>query len=236
VQNASQSAQVQSSFAAHRSLAAPFSSVPPRSRERLGRLHFDRHDGAPLDEAHRGYPTRKSGVFAAEADDLIFTIVERARRAGNTDCIVISLDKDLYQVMSAERRVFFYGLRDRGFVSDADVKAKMGVRPDQIGDYLALLGDKVDMIPGITGLGGKRAARLLQEFDTLEGVYEAAVRAGDAPLGKYFPASVTAAVRAEMPRARRMRAEVIALREIDEPFDGHRFEFEQLQAALKTPV
>jgi 5'-3' exonuclease len=177
---------------------------------------------------------RVRGAFAAEADDLIFTLVKRAVAAGGTDSIVITHDKDLYQLMDESRRVFFHGLRDRGFVSAADVEKKMGVRPDQIQDYLALVGDKVDMIPGITGLGGQRAAKMLQQHGTLEGVYQAALRAGDKPLAKYFPASATAAVRDEIGRARKMRDEVIALRDVAEPFEGHVFEFEQLQAAARS--
>ena len=60
----------------------------------------------------------------------------------------------------------------------SEVFDKMGVRPDAIIDYLALMGDKVDNIPGVPGIGKKSAAKLLNTYGSLQGVYDA-IEAGD---------------------------------------------------------
>jgi 5'-3' exonuclease len=100
-----------------------------------------------------------------EADDLIGSALARARGEGYRGVIVTS-DKDLSQLISAEDRIWDFAKRER---YDADgVMARMGVRPDQVADFLALSGDAVDNIPGVVGIGPKTAAALLAHFDTLD--------------------------------------------------------------------
>jgi len=102
-----------------------------------------------------------------EADDIIGTIAVLARARGIT-VTVVSRDKDLAQVLRAGdrlvdpasgRRVDYDGVRDF-----------LGVRAEQVADFLALTGDAVDNIPGVPGIGKKTAAALLAEFDTLDGL------------------------------------------------------------------
>ncbi|MEL7060785.1 MAG: 5'-3' exonuclease H3TH domain-containing protein [Acidobacteriota bacterium] len=80
--------------------------------------------------------------------------------------VVVSSDKDLLQLVSA-RVELFDAARDARF-DPPGVLAKVGVRPEQIPDYLGLAGDSVDDIPGVRGVGKKTAVALLSAFDSLE--------------------------------------------------------------------
>lgn len=100
-----------------------------------------------------------------EADDLIGSVLTRARGEGYRGVIVTS-DKDLSQLITAEDRIWDFAKKERYGVDG--VVARMGVRPDQIADYLALCGDAVDNIPGVAGIGAKTAAALLAHFGTLD--------------------------------------------------------------------
>ncbi|GHC08271.1 5'-3' exonuclease [Thermomonas carbonis] len=100
-----------------------------------------------------------------EADDLIGTAVHVGRSDGFRS-VIVSADKDLSQLLQAddEQYDFAKGVRWR-----ADgVKARHGVHAHQIADYLALTGDAVDNIPGISGIGAKSAAILLAHFESLD--------------------------------------------------------------------
>ncbi len=104
-----------------------------------------------------------------EADDLIGSAAQAMREDGFRS-VIVSADKDLSQLLHEgdEQYDFARGLRwDR-----AGVKARHGVRAEQIADYLALAGDAVDNIPGVTGIGPKSAAVLLGHFDTLDALLE----------------------------------------------------------------
>ena len=100
-----------------------------------------------------------------EADDLIGAAVHRARPSGFRS-VIVSADKDLSQLLGEhdEQWDFARGLR----WGAAGVKARHGVHAHQIADYLALTGDAVDNIPGISGIGAKSAAVLLAHFETLD--------------------------------------------------------------------
>ncbi|HYH06133.1 MAG TPA: 5'-3' exonuclease H3TH domain-containing protein [Thermoanaerobaculia bacterium] len=104
-----------------------------------------------------------------EADDLIATIIEQTD-AKKVQYVVVSSDKDLAQLVNA-RTTLVDPARDLRFDADA-VVAKFGVLPEQMTDYLGLAGDAVDNIPGVRGVGPKTAAQLLQQYGSLEGVYE----------------------------------------------------------------
>jgi 5'-3' exonuclease len=82
----------------------------------------------------------------------------------------VSADKDLTQLVREDGRARFHDLA-RETTLDADgVHAKFGVAPAQIPDYLALLGDKVDDLPGVPGFGAKSAAAALAAFGTLDAI------------------------------------------------------------------
>ena len=100
-----------------------------------------------------------------EADDLIGTAVHVGRRDGFRS-VIVSADKDLSQLLHAEDEQYDFA---KGVRWRADgVKARHGVHAHQIADYLALTGDAVDNIPGITGIGAKSAAILLAHFQSLD--------------------------------------------------------------------
>ncbi len=103
-----------------------------------------------------------------EADDLIATLAHRMRDRGFRN-IVVTGDKDLTQVLSGADLWWNYA-RDETLDVDG-VEKRFGVRSDQISDYLALVGDSVDNIPGIPGIGPKTAVRLLRLYPDLESVY-----------------------------------------------------------------
>ncbi|MFA7567543.1 MAG: 5'-3' exonuclease H3TH domain-containing protein, partial [Alkalispirochaeta sp.] len=105
-----------------------------------------------------------------EADDVMATLARRCRDAG-VPCRAISGDKDLLQLVEEPVRVLRPG-RDGIDELDRDsVFAGWGVWPEQIRDYLALVGDSSDNIPGVKGIGAKTAAALLGTYGTLEEIY-----------------------------------------------------------------
>lgn len=105
-----------------------------------------------------------------EADDIIATLTKQARAAG-WQVVVVSGDKDLMQLVEDGHVRFYDGMKGKWF-DEAAVKEKWGVPADKVGDLLALMGDKVDNVPGVPGVGPKTAVTLLEEFGSLEGVLE----------------------------------------------------------------
>jgi 5'-3' exonuclease len=107
-----------------------------------------------------------------EADDLIATLVERLVAPAAADgprAVVVSHDKDLAQLVGPRVSLFDFAKGER--MGPGEVAAKLGVRPAQVADLLALRGDPVDNIPGVPGVGGKTAAALLARFDDLADLY-----------------------------------------------------------------
>ena len=100
-----------------------------------------------------------------EADDLIGTAVHVGRRDGFRS-VIVSADKDLSQLLQDDDEQYDFAKAVR-WKADG-VKARHGVHAHQIADYLALTGDAVDNIPGITGIGAKSAAILLAHFQSLD--------------------------------------------------------------------
>ena len=108
----------------------------------------------------------KSGV---EADDVIGTIAKWAEKEG-AEVFICSSDKDFCQLISD--KIFILNTHKDNLIIDSEkVKEMHGVTPEQIIDYLAIMGDKSDNIPGIPGFGPKTAACLLQEYGTLEKIF-----------------------------------------------------------------
>src|SRR5215813_1162320 len=101
-----------------------------------------------------------------EADDVIGTMAERAASEGYAVAIATG-DKDFFQLVGDGIRA--YNPRDEGIWYDAEgVKEKFGVRPEQVVDVLALMGDTIDNIKGVPGIGEKGARDLIAEYGTLE--------------------------------------------------------------------
>ncbi len=103
-----------------------------------------------------------------EADDVLCTMAERYK--DKYDIVLVTGDKDYAQVVS--EGVSIYDPKKEQYLNPEKVYEKYGVRPNQFVDYLALMGDSADNIPGVRGIGPKTASALLQEYDTLEGIYE----------------------------------------------------------------
>lgn len=101
-----------------------------------------------------------------EADDLIGTISKWAEKQ-KTTVYICSSDKDLCQLIS-DHVFMIHTHKDNLIINKQKVKTLHGVTPEQIVDYLAIMGDKSDNIPGIPGFGPKTASSLLQEYGTLE--------------------------------------------------------------------
>ena len=104
-----------------------------------------------------------------EADDVIATLVERCR-SEDVETIIVSSDKDLMQLVEDGQCRMLDTLKDVSYDA-ARVVEKLGVQPTQVIDYLALLGDKVDNIPGVPGIGKKTATTLLETWGDLDGIY-----------------------------------------------------------------
>lgn len=111
-----------------------------------------------------------------EADDVIGTLVkQKGLAARGIDSVIVSGDLDALQLLDEHTSLYTLkgGLTDTITYGPAQVKARYGLTPDQMVDYKALRGDPSDNIPGVKGIGEKGAATLLQEFGTLDALYDA---------------------------------------------------------------
>lgn len=116
------------------------------------------------------------GTPNTEADDLIATYATVARARGD-EVILATNDKDLFQLVDEKCFVYSTNKTDlpdpkapHALLDAAKVQEKWGVAPTLIGDVLALIGDSVDNIPGVPGIGPKTAVSLLQQFGNLDGL------------------------------------------------------------------
>ncbi len=109
-----------------------------------------------------------------EADDLIASLAARAIEAG-WQAVVVSGDKDFGQMIGPRIRQYVpaRGREPAHWVDAGRVAERWGVRPDQFVDYLALVGDAIDNVPGIPGIGPKTASQLLRAHGSLEAVFAA---------------------------------------------------------------
>ncbi len=117
-----------------------------------------------------GWPVLTAEGF--EADDVIATLARQARERG-LDVVVVTSDKDLYQLVGDGIVVLNPAKDDR--VLDPDgVEEVFGVRPEQVVDVLALMGDASDNVPGVPGIGAKTAKSLVRRYGSLAAVLERA--------------------------------------------------------------
>jgi len=104
-----------------------------------------------------------------EADDTIATLARKAAAAG-LQVVICSSDKDLMQLCSD--RIQLLDTMKNKLLGPAEVQEKFGVPPERLGDLLALMGDSVDNVPGVAGIGPKTAADLISQYGSLDGVLE----------------------------------------------------------------
>jgi DNA polymerase-1 len=106
-----------------------------------------------------------------EADDVIACMVRRAEEM-KWAAVIASADKDFMQLVSAYVGLFNPHDKTETIWTDEQVRNKTGVEPSQIIDWLSLMGDSVDNIPGVPGVGPKTAADLLKQFGSIEKLFD----------------------------------------------------------------
>jgi DNA polymerase-1 len=109
-----------------------------------------------------------------EADDVLGSVARWAAEEKGLGVKIITGDKDLLQLVTDRVIVNLAGakLSDAKDYLPMDVKAKLGVMPDKVVDFKAMVGDSSDNIPGVKGVGQKTAVKLLDEYGSLEGIYD----------------------------------------------------------------
>ncbi|MEG3917750.1 DNA polymerase I [Microcoleus sp. T3_A4] len=117
-----------------------------------------------------------------EADDVLGTLANKASAAGY-QVKILTGDRDLFQLVETEKQISVLylstdELRRSGKgksqeYGPEEVKAKLGILPEQVIDYKSLCGDKSDNIPGVKGIGDKTALQLLEAYNSLDGIYAA---------------------------------------------------------------
>ena len=108
-----------------------------------------------------------------EGDDILGTIAARDEELG-FETLLVTGDKDAYQLASDLTRIVTTkkGITDVTIYGPEEVVERYGVSPEQFPDFLGLMGDSSDNIPGVPGIGAKTAAKLLQRFGSMQGIYD----------------------------------------------------------------
>ncbi|MDN3505482.1 MAG: DNA polymerase I [Rhabdochlamydiaceae bacterium] len=127
-----------------------------------------------MDLAHKFcdlYGLSKFELSGVEADDTIGSITEWAKNDEHLDVYILSTDKDLCQLVNGKCKMI--NVPKGNMIIDSEkVEELHGVKPSQIIDLLAIMGDSADNIPGIKGFGPKTATKLLTQFGSLDGMFE----------------------------------------------------------------
>lgn len=141
-----------------------------------------------------------------EADDVIGTLTRQAEAAG-LPVVIASSDKDFFQLINPNVHLLNPNDKTDTLWQAEQVRAKTGVEPAQIIDWLSLVGDAVDGIPGVRGVGPKTATKLLLEYGTAENLYS--------NLNAVKPAGLQGRLREATTEVQRNQ-DLVALREISE--------------------
>lgn len=163
-------------------LIMTFDTKEPTFRKKMYDLYKANRDAAPDDfivqmpfitEIVKAFeiPIFQKGGY--EADDLIGTLARQGNENG-LEVSIVTGDRDLLQLVNESTYVYLPN-RDEGGLQKFGVEEtteKYGVRPDQFVDYKGLIGDKSDNIPGIHGMGPKGATKLLDQYESLENIYQ----------------------------------------------------------------
>ncbi len=134
-----------------------------------------------------------------EADDIIATLARVATAAG-MEVVICSSDKDLMQLCGGDVSVLDT-MKNRRF-GVAEVQEKFGVPPALVGDVLALMGDSIDNVPGVAGIGPKTAAELINKFGTLEALLAGAAEVKGKRGASIVEASASIRISRELVRLR----------------------------------
>ncbi|PIU02319.1 hypothetical protein COT66_00875 [Candidatus Shapirobacteria bacterium CG09_land_8_20_14_0_10_49_15] len=153
-------------------LAVAFDLPQPNFRHRLyvayqyKRPAMDRELADQVNRVKQVVETLGIPIFTApgfEADDVIGSLARQAETAG-VATVIITGDRDMMQLAAGQTKLYF---PERGLVDNQ----LLGVKPAQVVDYKALVGDSSDNYPGVPGVGPKTAVSLLQKYQTLNNVY-----------------------------------------------------------------
>ena len=107
-----------------------------------------------------------------EADDILGSIAFQYA-SQDLEIVLVTGDKDAYQLASDKVKIFANkkGISDYEIYGPAEIEKKIGLKPEQIIDYMALIGDASDNIPGVKGIGPKTGVNLIKKYSTLENLY-----------------------------------------------------------------
>ena len=163
-------------------LAAAFDSRTPTFRHEMyagykatrQKTPDDLHAQVPwIEEVLEAMKIPVLRVDGFEADDVIATVAKRCADE-KRPCRILSGDKDLLQLVTDTCLEMQPDKFNGGWetVGIEEVRAKWGIGPEKILDYLSLVGDSADNVPGVKGVGGKTALKLLNEYGSLDGIYE----------------------------------------------------------------
>ncbi|MCX6725789.1 MAG: hypothetical protein NT052_00525 [Candidatus Shapirobacteria bacterium] len=168
-----------------------------RHKEYLGyqvqRPQMDQELAGQIKRVHQIVRALNIPLFSKEgfeADDVIGTLASQAvqnkvHRVKNIEVIIVTGDKDIMQLIKKNIKVYAprKGFAEAELFDQEKVKKFLGIKPEQIIDYKALIGDSSDNYPGIPGIGPKTAVELLNKYDNLKKIYQ--------NLDKVRPATVT---------------------------------------------
>ncbi|HSA83941.1 MAG TPA: 5'-3' exonuclease H3TH domain-containing protein [Patescibacteria group bacterium] len=169
-------------------LVVCFDTGAPRIRESMFAGYHAHRQALPddfvpqIELIHELLAKMKVAVFELdgyEGDDLIGTIADKAvtrskSKGQSLDVVILTGDRDLLQLVNGHVQVLMplVGITKTVMFDAKAVEEKYGVTPSQFIDYKALIGDPSDGYPGVTGIGPKTAASLLQKFHTFENLYK----------------------------------------------------------------
>jgi DNA polymerase-1 len=173
------------------------------TREKLGeelQQDFDR-SVTRVEQLLKAFRVPLVAVDGYEADDVIATLAVRAAAQG-IDVVIVSGDKDFYQLIGPRIALLNPGRGgpaavEEHLVTEANATERFGVPPERIVDFLALVGDASDNVPGVSGIGEKTALKLITEFGDLEAIL---ARAADVTAKRPREALLKEADRARLSR------------------------------------
>ena len=114
-----------------------------------------------------GLPVIRAAGY--EADDLIGTLACKAEAAG-LSVVIVTSDKDMFQLLTPSVRIYD-PVKDK-WIGEAECRARFGVAPWQVPEVMGLMGDAIDNIPGVKGIGEKTAVKLIAQFGTVDHLLE----------------------------------------------------------------
>ena len=126
---------------------------------------------------HAGIPSFSHAEY--EADDIVGTLTALCRRAG-IPATLVTRDKDFAQLIRDGD--VYWDYTDNAHYRYHQIEERFGVAPERFADFLALMGDSVDNIKGVPGVGSKTAAALMKEFVSLEEIYDNLDRVAEIPV------------------------------------------------------